>query len=70
MGASNLWSVGGDATAEPFPKCLCKDDRPIDKSLSESKKAAPFPRCPWAVDLNDKRFPGRGISSPRGASRA
>jgi len=26
----------------------------------DTGKAAPFPRCPWALDLSDKPFPGRG----------
>jgi hypothetical protein len=59
MGSSNLWNVGKSATAEPFPKCLCEDAAAIGTSVSESKKAAPFPRCPWAVDFRDKPFPGR-----------
>ncbi len=25
---------------------------------------APFPRCPWALDLSDKPFPGRGTKKP------
>ena len=65
MGASNLWNLKESATAEPFPKCLCKDLDPIDNSVSESKKAAPFPRCPWAVDLHDKSFPGRKKSAAK-----
>ena len=28
-------------------------------SVQEGNVAAPFPRCPWAVDLTDKPFPGR-----------
>jgi hypothetical protein len=31
----------------------------VSKSVSESGGAVPFPRCPWAVDLRDKAFPGR-----------
>jgi hypothetical protein len=59
MGASNLWNVKQSATTEPFPKCLCKDAAAIDTSVTELNKAAPFPQCPWAVDLRDKPFPGR-----------
>ena len=62
MGASNLWNVADTGTAEQFPKCLCQDNDPIDKKVVEQGKAAPFPRCPWAVDLRDKRFPGRDKS--------
>jgi hypothetical protein len=31
----------------------------VGKSASDSGGPAPFPRCPWAVDLGDKAFPGR-----------
>ena len=63
MGPSNLWNVADTGAAEPFPKCLCKDNDPIDKKIVEQDKAAPFPRCPWAVDLKDKDFPGRNKSA-------
>ena len=49
QGVSNLWNV----------KCLCEDNDPIDKTIVASNTLAPFPRCPWAVDLKDKNFPGR-----------
>jgi hypothetical protein len=29
-----------------------------------SAAPAPFPRCPWALDLSDKPFPGRGKAAP------
>jgi len=28
-------------------------------SVADAHKPSPFPRCPWAVDLSDKPFPGR-----------
>jgi hypothetical protein len=28
-------------------------------NVAETDKPAPFPRCPWALDLSDKPFPGR-----------
>jgi hypothetical protein len=59
MGASNLWRVEDTGAAEPFPKCLCKDTNALGSATSESTNAAPFPRCPWAVDLSNKPFPGR-----------
>ena len=31
-------------------------------------KPASFPRCPWALDLSDKPFPGRGEKAPGGKS--
>jgi len=59
MGASNLWGVQRSDKEEPFPKCLCEDDTALGSSTKPSKTPAAFPRCPWAVDLQDKTFPGR-----------
>lgn len=59
MGASNLWSVQETAKPEQFPKCLCQDNSPIDTAFTASTRPAPFPRCPWAIDLRNKDFPGR-----------
>jgi len=59
MGASNLWRVEDTGTAEPFPKCLCKDTNALGSAVSETESPAPFPRCPWAVDLSQRPFPGR-----------
>ena len=49
MGASNLWNI----------KCLCEDEEPLSSTLAAAVNEATFPRCPWAVDLTDKPFPGR-----------
>ncbi len=49
MGASNLWNI----------KCLCEDEDPLSSELQSACEQATFPRCPWAVDLRDKPFPGR-----------
>lgn len=49
MGASNLWNI----------KCLCQDEDPLSSELQAACEEAKFPRCPWAVDLSDKPFPGR-----------
>ena len=49
MGASNLWNI----------KCLCEDEDPLSTELQAATKLATFPRCPWAVDLTRKPFPGR-----------
>ncbi|MDG2105774.1 MAG: FAD-dependent oxidoreductase [Pirellulaceae bacterium] len=49
MGASNLWNI----------KCLCEDEDPLSSELQAACENATFPRCPWAVDLTDKPFPGR-----------
>ncbi|MCH2133701.1 MAG: FAD-dependent oxidoreductase [Phycisphaerales bacterium] len=49
MGASNLWNI----------KCLCEDEEPLSAQLEAACEEASFPRCPWAIDLTDKPFPGR-----------
>lgn len=69
MGASNLWNVEDTGSAAEFPKCLCKDTDPVDTSVVASKKPAPFPRCPWAVQLKDKDFPGRGKSTAQWSNK-
>ncbi|MCA8966841.1 MAG: FAD-dependent oxidoreductase [Planctomycetes bacterium] len=57
MGASNLWNI----------QCLCEDEEPLSSELQAACAAATFPRCPWAVDLRDKPFPGRtsGSTAPQ-----
>jgi len=59
MGSSNLWSVMNVADPAQVLKCECKDKDALTLSLHEGAVVAPFPRCPWAVDLSDKPFPGR-----------
>ncbi len=49
MGSSNLWNI----------KCLCEDEDPLTSELEIAVAQSEFPRCPWAVDLADKPFPGR-----------
>lgn len=49
MGASNLWNI----------KCLCEDEDPLSSEMQAACENASFPRCPWAVDLTEKPFPGR-----------
>jgi hypothetical protein len=59
MGVSNLWNVG-DTTKNEFQiQCECKDTNALTMSFVQSEIEVPFPRCPWAVDLSDKPFPGR-----------
>ncbi len=53
MGPCNLWNV-----------CECKDTNPINTGTKQSLKVVPFPRCPWALDLSDKPFPGRSKIKP------
>ena len=33
-------------------------------SVADTGEVAPFPRCPWALDLTDKPFPGRAKEFP------
>ena len=53
MGPCNLWNV-----------CECKDTTALNTAAGKTEKAAPFPRCPWALDLSDKPFPGRSKTKP------
>jgi hypothetical protein len=59
MGPSNLWNVQDAGQPEPFPKCECEDTNAVNMAFASTKEPAPFPRCPWALDLRDKTFPGR-----------
>ncbi len=62
MGASNLWSVLDTANPAAVLKCECKDKDALAINVREGKTAAPFPRCPWALDLSGKPFPGRKLN--------
>ena len=53
MGPCNLWNV-----------CECKDTNPINTGTTKATEVVPFPRCPWALDLSDKPFPGRSKIKP------
>jgi hypothetical protein len=59
MGASNLWNLMDTSDPAEVLKCECKDKEALSLSVKEGNTAAPFPRCPWALDLTDKPFPGR-----------
>jgi hypothetical protein len=59
MGVSNLWNVG-DSTKNEFQiQCECKDNDALSMAFIQSTRPAPFPKCPWAVDLSKAPFPGR-----------
>ncbi|MDP4624522.1 MAG: FAD-dependent oxidoreductase [Akkermansiaceae bacterium] len=60
MGSSNLWNVLDAASEEQVLKCECKDKDALTAKFEEGEIEQPFPRCPWAIDLTDKPFPGRG----------
>ncbi|MEI6535284.1 MAG: FAD-dependent oxidoreductase, partial [Verrucomicrobiaceae bacterium] len=66
QGASNLWNVMDVADANQLLKCECKDKDALSMSVKAGNVAAPFPRVPWAVDLTDKPFPGRGVGDKSG----
>ena len=53
LGQCNLWNV-----------CECRDTNAINTAVATSPEPQPFPRCPWALDLADKPFPGRSTSRP------
>lgn len=53
MGPCNLWNV-----------CECKDTNALNTGTAVAAAPVPFPRCPWALDLTDKPFPGRSKTKP------
>jgi len=53
MGPCNLWNV-----------CECTDTNAINTAVVAKAEPQPFPRCPWALDLTDKPFPGRSQTKP------
>ena len=60
LGSSNRWNLGAVEKNEFQIKCLCEDDAPLSLAFTPSDQPAPFPRCPWAVDLSERDFPGWG----------
>lgn len=73
MGVSNLWNVLDAADKKEVLECECKDKAALSLTCDIGKVEQPFPRCPWAIDLTDKPFPGRknykgqwGASDPLG----
>lgn len=59
MGASNLWNLIDKSDPAQVLKCECKDKDALTIAVQQGVVAAPFPRCPWALDLTEKPFPGR-----------
>ncbi|HWI55926.1 MAG TPA: FAD-dependent oxidoreductase, partial [Bacillota bacterium] len=59
MGSSNLWNLMDTSDPEQVLRCECKDKDAISISVKEGTTVMPFPRCPWAIDLSNKPFPGR-----------
>ncbi len=72
QGMSNLWNVLDAADPKQVLECECKDKTALTQFCASGKVAAPFPRCPWAIDLSDKPFPGRPknkLSNPKDLSQ-
>lgn len=69
MGMSNLWNVLDATSEEEVLKCECKDKDALSMSCEIGDFEQPFPRCPWALDLTDKPFPGRNNYKAQWADR-
>ena len=59
MGSSNLFNVLDAEQEAQVLACECKDKSSLMSQYEKGDFAQPFPRCPWALDLSDKPFPGR-----------
>jgi len=59
MGSSNLFNVLDASNPEEVLACECKDKTALAMKCEVGNVEQPFPRCPWALDLSDKPFPGR-----------
>lgn len=59
MGSSNLFNVLDTTNKEEVLACECKDKSALALKCEIGDYDQPFPRCPWALDLSDKPFPGR-----------
>lgn len=60
QGMSNLWNLMDASDPKQVLKCECKDKTALAVAAQAGKTKMNFPRCPWAIDLSDKPFPGRG----------
>ena len=59
MGSTNLFNVLDATNKEDVLACECKDKSALAMKCEMGDYDQPFPRCPWALDLADKPFPGR-----------
>ncbi len=59
MGSSNLFNVLDASNKKEVLACECKDKSALALKCEIGDFNQPFPRCPWALDLSDKPFPGR-----------
>jgi hypothetical protein len=69
QGMSNLWNVLDVADSKQVLQCECKDKTALAMAAESGNVAAPFPRCPWAIDLSDKPFPGRSSVKGQGGGK-
>lgn len=59
LGVSDLWKLKDVCDAKDALECECKDTNALTGVVTITTNKVPFPRCPWAIDLTDKPFPGR-----------
>ena len=59
MGMTNWWRPMDTANEKHVLECECKDKDALTAAFQRGDIEQPFPRCPWALDLSDKPFPGR-----------
>lgn len=59
MGVTNPWRVLNLSDRKQLLQCECKDKAALAVTAEAGTVASPFPRCPWALNLDDKPFPGR-----------
>jgi hypothetical protein len=59
MGSTNLFNVLDATNKADVLACECKDKSALAMKCDIGDYNQPFPRCPWALDLTDKPFPGR-----------
>ncbi|MHA4846461.1 FAD-dependent oxidoreductase [Flavitalea antarctica] len=59
MGSTNLFNILDASNKEEVLACECKDKSALAMQCEMGDYDQPFPRCPWALDLSDKPFPGR-----------
>lgn len=59
MGSTNLFNILDASNKEDVLSCECKDKSALAMKCEIGDYEQPFPRCPWALDLSDKPFPGR-----------
>ena len=70
MGPAIFGTCSDAATAKDLLHCVCTDTNALNSAVfARASGPAPFPRCPWAVDLRDKPFPGRKKFSSHGGTR-